>query len=159
MKKSLFVFFTISILFLSCSSDESTTSTPQNDYIEWYINGVKYTNGNLTQKTISNSNFQILENSSKELFLSVVPDNPFVQNTIYNTTNSNIDITAKYPFPANSVYDGIQYSIKSLKVLEYNGTYISGEFEAKNAVIIDAETGNSEAVAYDILNGKFKIYR
>ncbi|AWM14645.1 hypothetical protein DI487_12795 [Flavobacterium sediminis] len=159
MKKLLVLLF-IYTLLISCSSDDtSTPATPQNDYIEWYINGVKYTNGNLSQKVIANSNLQILEDSSKELFLSVVPDNPFIQNTTYNTTNSNIDITAKYPFPANSIYDGIQYSIKSLKILEFNNTYISGEFEARDAEIIDSETGNSEAVSYDILNGKFKIYR
>ena len=159
MKKSLILLF-IYTLFLSCSSDDNNTPTaPQNDYIEWYINGVKYTNGNLNQKIIANSNLQILEGSNKELFLWVVPDDPFIQNTIYNTTNSNIDITAKYPFPANSIYDGIQYSIKSLKILEFNNTYISGEFEARDAEIIDSETGNSEAVSYDILNGKFKIYR
>jgi hypothetical protein len=158
MKKiiRLFTFLTITSTILSCSKND--TEQEKIDSIEWYINGVKFTNGNI-QKSFSNSIIEVSE-SQNGLYLYLESFNQININTIYNSTNANVGITLDYTFEPNSIYDELNYgSTENVKILENNDEFIRGEFTATVATLLDNQTGETSVIDYDIENGKFKIYK
>lgn len=159
MRKIIFLAFTFLLATLfSCSSSDDNSNNETN-YIEWYINGTKYTNGNIS-KTIGNDEIEILE-SNQGLYLYFLSDNGTITtNTTYNSTNANVDITMDNIFDTNSQYNLIVYNgSENIKITENNSDYISGEFDASVSTLMDSDTGNTSTANYPIINGKFKIYK